>query len=69
MLDPHAEETLKWHEEQKAKAKRIRENMHILMYGDVRTDMDALMFRRLMHPLNPEGYLTDLTFNFINVAI
>jgi hypothetical protein len=43
--------------------------MQTLMYGDVREEIDAVTFRKMMDPDNKKGYLNDLTFNLINVAI
>ena len=43
--------------------------MQMLMYGDIRNDIDAVAFRKLMNNSNPENFLVDLTFSLINTAI
>jgi hypothetical protein len=43
--------------------------MHMLMYGDIRSDIDAVAFRKLMNTNNPDNFVVDLTFGLINLAI
>jgi len=43
--------------------------MQMLMYGDIREDIDAVTFRKLMNTSNTENFLVDLTFQLINTAI
>lgn len=67
--DPKMIQDMKAQEEARETAKRLKDNMKLLMYGDVRNEIDASSFRKLMNPANPENYLVDLTFNLINTAI
>ena len=43
--------------------------MNTLLSKDIREDMDAITFRKLMNAANPENQLQDLTYNLINSAI
>lgn len=39
------------------------------MFGDLRNEIDAFTFKKLMNSSNPDNYLVDLTFGLINIAI
>ena len=51
------------------KAKDKKNSMNTLLSKDIREDMDAITFRKLMNAANPENQLQDLTYNLINSAI
>lgn len=56
-------------EESQKRIKQHKDTLHMLMYGDLRNEMDAVTFRKLMNSSNPDNYLVDLTFGLINIAI
>ena len=56
-------------EESQKRTKKNKQTMQLLLYGDLRTEVDAVTFRKLMNSSNPDNFLVDLTYGLINIAI